>query len=151
MVRSAVLGFVVAALALADGFTFNIGNPVASGDYRSKTALFVLRTEGCADPAKSQINGTAEGLIKGMRQSVPLNLVKLSQPGVYGVSRTWAADGAWVVSLSGTCDHASAGAIIPIGPGGFIRDSSKFLAHSPTKSEIDASLKALDRMQGEKQ
>jgi len=151
MVRSAVIGFFIAALALADGFTFNIGNPVASGDYRSKTALFVFRTEGCADPAKAQISGTAEGLIKGMRRSVPLNLAKLSQPGVYGVNKSWTADGAWVVSLSGTCDHASAGAIIPIGPGGFIRDSSKLLPHSPTNAEIEASLKALAHTQGEKQ
>jgi hypothetical protein len=151
MVRSAVIGFVIAALAFADGFTFSIGNPVASGDYRSKTALFVFRTEGCADPAKSQISGTAEGLIKGMRQSVTLNLTKLSQPGVYGVNKSWAADGAWVVSLSGTCGNAKAGAIIPIGPGGFIRDSSRFLPHSPTNAEIEASLKALTRTQGEKQ
>ncbi len=151
MVRSAVSGFVVAALALADGFTFSIGSPVASQDYRSKTALFVLRTEGCADPAKAQINGIAEGLIKGMRQSVPLNLAKLSQPGVYGVSKTWNAEGVWVVRLSGTCGNANAGAIIPIGPGGFIRDSSRFLPHSPTNAEIEASLKALTRTQGEKQ
>ena len=151
MVRPVVIGFVVAALSLADGFTFNIGNPVASGDYRSKTALFVFRTEGCADPAKAQINGTAEGLIKGVRQSLQLNLAKLSRPGVYGVSKSWAADGTWVVSLSGTCGNAVTGASIPIGPGGFIRDSSKFLPHSPTKSEIEASLKALAHTQGEKQ
>jgi hypothetical protein len=151
MVRSAIVGFFIAALAFADGFTFNIGNPVASGDYRSKTALFVFRTEGCADPAKSQISGTAEGLIKGVRQSVPLNLAKLSQPGVYGVNKSWTADGAWVVSLSGTCGNAVAGAIIPIGPGGFIRDSSRFLPHSPTNAEIEASLKALTRTQGERQ
>jgi hypothetical protein len=54
------------------------------------------------------------------------------------------------VSLSGTCGNANAGAIIPIGPAGFIRDSSKFLPHSPTKSEIETSLKTLARTQGEK-
>jgi hypothetical protein len=93
----------------------------------------------------------AEGLIHGERRSAVLNLTKLSAPGVYSVSRTWTADGAWVVSLSGTCDHATAGAIVPIGPGGFIRESSKFLPHSPTNAEIEASLKALARTQGEKQ
>ena len=40
---------------------------------------------------------------------------------------------------------------IPIGPGGFIRDSSRFLPHSPTNAEIEGSLKALTRTQGERQ
>lgn len=133
----------LAALAIADGFTFNIASPVASQDYLSKTAAFVFRTEGCADPAKSQISGTAEGMVKGSRRSVPLKVSTMSKPGVYAVYQTWPAEGEWVVNLKGTCAEATAGAVIPLGPRGFIRESSKFFPRPATDTEIEKSLKAL--------
>jgi hypothetical protein len=48
-----------------------------------------------------------------------------------------------VVALKGTCADANAGAIVPIGPHGFIRESSKFFPRPATNPEIEASLKAL--------
>ena len=131
------------AVALAEGFTFTIGSPVASQDFRSKVAAFVFRTEGCADPAKSQISGTAEGLVKGARQSVALKVAAMSKPGVYAVYQTWPAEGQWVVNLKGTCSDTYAGAIVPIGPKGFIRESSKFFAHFATDAEIETSLRTV--------
>src|ERR1700678_929115 len=126
------------------GFSFTIGNPVASQDFHFKTAAFVFRTESCADPAKAQISATAEGIVRGARQSVVLKIRAAStKPGVYAVNQSWPAEGDWVVSLRGTCGSASAGAIVPMGPKGFIRESSKFFARPATDAEIDASLKAL--------
>ena len=130
-------------LALAAGFAFNIGNPVASGDFRTKSAAFVFRTEGCADPSKPQISGTAEGLVNGVRRSVALRLMESSRPGVYAVIQNWPGEGEWVVALKGKCADANAGAIVPIGPNGFIRESSKFLSRPATSAEIETSLKAL--------
>jgi hypothetical protein len=135
----------VAALAFAQTFTFTIGSPVASLDGRSKLAAFVFRTEGCADPAKAQVDGTAEGLVEGARKSVALKLTAMSTPGVYAVYPTWPADGDWVVSLHGTCAGGSAGALIPIGPGGFIRAASKFFPRPATSPELDAALQALSQ------
>jgi hypothetical protein len=131
------------SLALAAGFTFSIGSPVASQDFRSKSAAFVFRTEGCADPAKPQISGTAEGLVNGVRRSMALKLVETSRPGVYAVNQIWPAEGEWVVALKGTCADAITGAIVPIGPNGFVRESSKFLPRPPTGAEIETSLRAL--------
>ena len=116
---------------------------MASQDFQFKTAAFVFRTEGCADPAKAQISATAEGIVKGARQSVALKVMPASKPGVYAVDQNWPAEGDWVVSLRGTCGGESAGAIVPIGPKGFIRESSKFFPRPATDAEIDASLKAL--------
>jgi hypothetical protein len=127
-------------------FTFTIGNPVASQDFHFKTAAFVFRTESCADPAKAQISATAEGMVKGSRQSVALKVMPAStKPGVYAVNQSWPAEGDWVVSLRGTCGSESAGAVVPMGPKGFIRESLKFFARPATGAEIDASLKALGR------
>jgi hypothetical protein len=139
----------IAAFALASAwahpgtFAFTIGNPVASQDFHSKSAAFVFRTEACADPAKAQISATAEGIVKGARQSVALKVVPASKPGVYAVNQSWPTEGDWVVSLRGTCGSESAGAIVPMGPKGFIRESLQFFARPATDAEIDASLKAL--------
>jgi hypothetical protein len=132
-----------ALMAIAAGFSFNIGSPVASQDFVSKSAAFVFRTEGCADPAKPQISGTAEGLVNGMRRSVALILVKTSKPGVYAVNQNWPREGGWVVALKGTCGGANAGAIVPIGPNGFVRESAEFFPRAATNAEIEASLKVL--------
>jgi len=136
---------VMAALAFAEGFTFTIGPAVAAGDFQVKGASFVFRTEGCADPIKAQLNASAEGLVKGSRQSVALKVMPTSKPGVYAIYRGWPADGAWVVNLKGECAHAGAGAgaIVPMGPKGFIRESAKFYPRPATDAEIETSLKAL--------
>ncbi|HTA67731.1 MAG TPA: hypothetical protein VK776_05615 [Bryobacteraceae bacterium] len=142
MLRFGIAICAVAALAHPQGFTFSIGSPVASQDVRAKSAAFVFRAEGCADAAKAQIGGTAEGVVKGARRSVPLNVMEMSKPGVYAVYRNWPAEGDWVVNLKGTCANETAGAIIPVGPKGFIRESSKFFPRPATDAEIEASLKA---------
>jgi hypothetical protein len=142
MLRLGIAACAVGAFAFAEGFTFTIGSPVASQDFQMKSAAFVFRTEGCAEPAKSQIAGTAEGLVKGARRSVALKVVAASKPGVYAVYQNWPAEGEWVVNLKGTCANASAGALVPVGPKGFIRESSKFFPRPATEAEIDTSLKA---------
>jgi len=143
MIRFSVAACAAAALALAETFTFTIGSPVASQDFRAKRAAFVFRTNGCADPAKAHVSGTAEGLVKRARQSVALQIGAMSKPGVYAVYQNWSAEGEWVVNLRGTCDGASAGAIIPVGPRGFGRESAKFFPRPANEAEIESSLKAL--------
>lgn len=133
----------LAAWAHPGTFSFTIGNPVASQDFHFKTAAFVFRTESCADPAKAQISATAEGIVKGVRQSVALKVMAASKPDVYAVNQSWPAEGDWVVNLKGTCAGGSAGAIVPMGPKGFVREASKYFARPATDAEIDASLKAL--------
>jgi len=86
MLRIGIAVYVLAACALAQEFKFTIGSPVASQDFQMKTAAFVFRTEGCAEPAKSQIGATAEGVVKGARRSVVLKVMAAaSKPGVYAV------------------------------------------------------------------
>jgi len=143
MFRFSLLACAVAALAYPPGFTFNIGSPVAAQDFASKTAAFVFRTEGCAEPAKAQISATAEGLVKGERRSIVLKIAAMSKPGVYAVFQGWPPEGAWVVTLRGACAGENAGAIVPIGPKGFIRESAKFFPRAATDQEIETSLKAL--------
>lgn len=152
MLRLGMILLIVASFAPADEFRFTIGSSVASQDFRLKAAAFAFRTEGCADPAKSQITGTAEGIVKGARKSLALQIVAAPKPGVYAVLQGWPAEGDWVVNLKGACAEEKAGALIPMGPKGFIRESSKFFPRAATDAEIEKSLKTLtqEKTQGEK-
>lgn len=157
----------LAASGFAADFTLAIGSPSAASIPGSenppgtpgtpaqvrkvKNAQFAVRTENCADPANALIAATAEGLVNGQRQSVALRLIPGSGPGVYLVPAVQEAQGVWpnggkgvwVVRLIGNCAGAKAGALVPIGPGGFIRESSKFFPRLATQAEIEASLKSL--------
>jgi hypothetical protein len=148
MVRFFLLSALIST-ASAAGFSLTIGPPVAAVGakvVKTKTAvIFAVRLEECADPAKAQIAGTAEGLVDGARSSLPVMLFPTDSPGVYLVSRTWPAGGVWAVSLSAACGSAKAGAIVPIGPQGFIRESTKQLVHSPTLAEVVAVLESLNK------
>jgi hypothetical protein len=143
MLRFSFLACAAVLAASPGGFTFVIGSPVAAQEFAAKTAAFAFRTDGCTDPAKAQISATAEGLVGSDRRSVALKIAAMSKPGVYVVYQSWPAGGAWVVNLKGTCSGEHAGAVVPIGPRGFIRESAKFFPRAATNEEIDAALKAL--------
>lgn len=143
--------------AMGGDFMLAIGSPVAASlpatpnapgaaplraTKVAKDALMAVRTEGCADPAKAQITATAEGVVNGARQTMALTLMPVAAPGVFVILREWQDPGAWVVSLTGVCAGAKAGALVPIGPTGFLRESSKFFPRFATKAELDAMLKS---------
>jgi hypothetical protein len=139
--QAALLAALVCGLAWAQAFTFEIASPVAAQDYRFKTAAFVFRVSGCPESRKIEVSATAEGSAGGTRRSTLLRVME-SRPGVYGIERQWDA-GRWVVVLKGSCGSDQAGAIVPIGPRGFVREASKTFSHPPTADEIEAALKAI--------
>jgi hypothetical protein len=145
MFRAGLLIFLAAVFAGAADFTIEIGPPVASREYVSKTADFVFRTEGCFDPAKVQVSAAAEGRINGERRSVALMPRALTTPGVYAVFHTWGPDGNWVIRLKATCGDTTAGALVPMNAHGFIRESAKFFPRAATDAETDTALKSLAR------
>jgi hypothetical protein len=104
--------------------------------------VVAVRSLSCA-PNAVTVSGTAEGIVNGTRQSIPLKLVALETPGVYTVPRVW-EQGRWVLRLSGTCadrKNEVAAALVPLGPGGFIRDAVKALTRAATAADIDAALR----------
>jgi hypothetical protein len=145
------IGLLVALTALlaapqgfAQDFALQVGPPVAGRAQSAKSSLLVVRPGGCSDPASARITASAEGLVDGVRRSVPLKLTTLATPGVHAVPKDWPNGGFWVVNLVGTCAGKTAGAIVSVGSSStYHRDSVKLLAHRPTSAEIEASLKAL--------
>ena len=137
----------VASSAWGKDFSLTIGNPVAvalpDGVVKKKNAGMAFRVENCADVANAQVTATAEGIVNGARRSVPLRLVAATTPGAFAVPHDWPLEGAWVVHLTGHCGASTASAIVPFGPNGFLRESSKFFPRAATAAEVEAFLKTL--------
>ena len=140
------------AVAMAGGETFRleVGPPVAAGaQYRTKGALFAARPRGCNDPSAVQMTASAEGLVAGKRQSIPLKLVDLAE-GARVVTSQWTTDGTWVVVLNAVCGNprSTAATIVRVpGFGTFSREGMQSLDHTATPKEIDAALTSFARAQ----
>jgi hypothetical protein len=146
MVKIACIALALTSFAWGADFSLTIGNPVAvtlPDGVVKKDIGMAVRTENCADPAKAQITGTAEGLVNGARRSVPVRLVPAATAGSFAVSRDWPQGGSWVVNLTGHCGNATASAVVPMGPNGFLRDSSKFFPRAATAAEVESILTTL--------
>jgi hypothetical protein len=137
-----------AQTAAGSFFRLEVGPPVAAGtDFKAKKAVLVVRPRLCADEAGVRISGTAEGIVNGTRQSVPLTLVPLPTPGVHAVQRQWPEGGAWVLHLRGRCPglNASVSTLVPLGKTGFVREKTQVLSEAATASQVDAALRDLAR------
>jgi hypothetical protein len=131
-------------VTFAEDFSLDIGSAVAAGNFRAKNALFAVRSKGCAQPGKTELRGTAEGLVDGERRTVQLkHVTAMPTPGVFTVVQEWPPMGVWVVNLIAQCGESTASALVPIGPKGFVRESSKFFARPAAHEEITESLQGL--------
>ncbi len=50
-------------------------------------------------PAAGDLNGSAEGLVAGVRRTVPLRFDATSRPGIFAVRRQWSAEGTWLLRI----------------------------------------------------
>jgi hypothetical protein len=150
MVKLVLACALLPAAACAAGFSLTVGPPVAAGTgtkvTKTKGASFALRLEECDALDTAQVSGTAEGIVGGERRSAALVIAAAGSPGVYVVSEAWdqTAQGVWVVKISATCRKATAGAIVPMGAQGFVREGVKVLPRVATNAEVDSALKALE-------
>jgi hypothetical protein len=146
MVKTTFIALALTIPVWSADFSLAIGNPVAvavPGGLVKKDIGMAVRAENCVDPAKAQITGTAEGVVNGARRSVPLRLAPTAAAGAFAVSHDWPQEGVWVVSLTGHCGGSTASAVVPMGPNGFLRESSRFFPRAATAAEVDAVLKTL--------
>jgi len=148
MVKTAFLLVTAGLCAWGADFSLAIGNPIAvavkaQGNIVKKDVGMAVRGEGCAEPAQIQVVGTAEGMVDGARRSVPLRILPATTAGAFAVPHDWPLQGTWVLSLTGHCGNSTASAIVPMGPNGFLRESSKFFPRAATAAEVELALTTL--------
>jgi hypothetical protein len=138
----AAITFAAVMPLLAGGFYLEVGNPTANSDPKAKDALFVVRATGCHEPEKASFTATAEGKVNGKRESVPLKLVPLSQPGSYAVKREFPADGKWVVTVAGLSVVGQITSIaVPVNEKGFDRASIKFVPGKLVREDVEEMIR----------
>lgn len=84
-------------------------NPYMRG---TRDALCLVRVYHHGDPAYTPITASAEGLVAGARQSVPLTLIDTGVPGVYGVKFQPERQGTWMVVVRVGDDKEYGGATV---------------------------------------
>ena len=104
----------VSSSAIAGGFQLSVETPSPSSD-QTKDAVLIARTYGCHQPADSNISASAEGLVNGKRQSIPLELHSIGS-GAYAIKQQWPSEGTWVLTITGPYNSISV--LVELGPNG---------------------------------
>lgn len=137
-------------------FRIEIGSAVALGVSKyfkkndPKKVVVAVRAVVCDELANVQITGTAEGLVAGKRQSLPITLTAIDPAeAIYAVQQQWPDAGAWVLHLKGSCANpkAEASTLVAVTKGTFIREKSEVLREPATKKQVDDAVAALARSQ----
>jgi hypothetical protein len=134
-------------------FRLEIGSTAALGMDKKfkdgpKKVVVAARAVVCEDLANVKISGTAEGVVNGKRESLPLTLMMIDRAeAVYAVGQQWPQDGTWLLHLKGSCSSpkADASTLVAVTRGTFIRDKSTVLVEPATKKQIDDALASLSR------
>ncbi len=132
------IGFAVAPVALAGGFQLSVEAPAVNSDPELKDAVLVLRTFGCHQPTDATLSGTAEGVVNGRRQSVPLELASTSK-GVVKVRQQWPSEGTWVLAITGEYRGMTNSLMIELGPEGKVRPNTRLVEGSKTGKYVQAT------------
>jgi hypothetical protein len=103
-----VLLLAAAAPSLAGGFYVMLQQPAATSDPRLKDAVLIVHPGGCIQAGTTAVSVTAEGLVNGERRSIAVPVSRVS-PDVYAVKQHWPAEGAWVLVIRGSAQHAGGG------------------------------------------
>jgi hypothetical protein len=134
----------LAAPLFAGSLALEIGNPSANPEAVAKHAVLVARMTACTSPEKTTVTASAEGIVDGVRKSIPLRIVRLSTAGTYAVVREWPAEGSWAVRMVATNpdykDYA-ASVLVPLDNGALQWASVKhYYRHPPVETEVAAVL-----------
>ena len=120
----AILAF--ATQLFAGGFWLQLGNPEASAEARKAGAVITIKAVGCHDPANAEVTAAAVGILDGKRQTIPLKLTRLSEPGMFALSQQWPKEGRWVIELTGRNGPQFTNTLVPAGPAGVDRYHARF-------------------------
>ncbi|MEO8579512.1 MAG: hypothetical protein ABI469_04630 [Gemmatimonadales bacterium] len=136
--------------ALAGPPWIAIEYPANPFDQASRGAFLTVRTYHHGDLLARTVTGTAEGVVNGKRQSMPLDIRPGSKAGMYSVRWERPAVGRWVLVInSGYQGVTDATAVVEISPTGSVANvtvptrnySGGWIGPRPVAaSEIDALL-----------
>jgi hypothetical protein len=79
----------------------SIESPVNPFDRDNSGALLLVHALTREGPSKlADLTATAQGLVNGVRRSIPVRLDTTSRPGVFAVRKHWPSDGTWLLQIT---------------------------------------------------
>ena len=150
---ASTLALLATVAAAGTSFRIEIGSTAALGMDKKfkdspKKLVVAVRAVVCEDLATVRITGTAEGLVNGKRQSLPLALTAVDPANaVYAIAQQWPTEGAWVLHLKGSCSNpkAHASTLVAVSRGTFLRDQSQVLRDPATQKQVEDAVATLAR------
>jgi hypothetical protein len=147
------LTLAVSTLAIAGPPWIAIEYPANPHDPGTRGALLTVRTYHHGDLMSYEVTGTAEGIVDGRRQTMPLDIRRLSQTGMYAVRWQKPAQGTWmlVITSKQNGSHAatalvsidSRGGVAGVSvPSDAIENGRWRVPRKVAAAEVDAMLKA---------
>jgi len=130
----------LAGYLVAGGFWLQVGNPEASAEARKVNAVVTFKVAGCHDPASATVTANAIGVVDGQQRKIPLQLTKLSAPGMYAVSQQWPAEGKWVIQAEARADDLFTNTMVAAGPKGVDHLHAKSEMKAFSKSDVETML-----------
>lgn len=143
---------VASTVAIAGPPWIAIEYPANPHDPGTRGALLTVRTYHHGELISYQLSGTAEGIVNGRRQTMPLDIRRLPQTGMYAVRFQKPAQGSWMLVITSSQNGAfaasalvtldSSGGIASVSvPSGTIENGRWRVPRRVASAEIDAILK----------
>lgn len=126
---------------IGGGFGLDIGKPAANPEAQAIHAVLMVRAMACVEQEKTTVTGTAEGMVNGKRETLPLKMMPLSEQGAFAVRQQWPDKGKWVLIF--VAEHprfGERGAIVQLDAGRVDWARITYLDHAPAKQEVAAVL-----------
>lgn len=144
-ITAVISAALLATPLFAGALRLMVADPQTSPEARAKHAVVMVQTTACRDPEKTVVSATAEGLVAGKRRTLPLQVMRFSPSGAYGVARQWPAEGIWTVRVVATNpeykDYAT-GVVIPVDQDTWSKAGAKEFYRAPTEEDVNLALKA---------
>ena len=124
----------------------SIETPVNPYDPTARGATMLVHATFREGPARlSDVSGSAEGIVDGIRRTIPLRFDSTGQPSVFALRRQWPTEGAWLVRISVrsttaivTLDHAGDVAAVRVPTA--LSNGGDRLPRAVAAKEIDSTL-----------
>lgn len=160
LIVSTALTLTLAAAAFAGPPWISIELPANPHHATTRDATMLVRTYHHSSALNAELTGTAEGIVDGRRVSLPLELRRTNQPGVYAVTTPLPKGGMWIIAVTvNESEHSSATALVTVDPRGRIVDidvpSTKSrdgwtVPRRVQKSDIEAALRSAQIAYGDR-
>lgn len=120
-----------------------VSDPASNPEAMKNHAVLVARTTACHSPGQTTVVATAEGVVNGMRKSIPLKVIMLSSAGTFAVARDWPEEGAWAIKLVATnpeYKNYATSVLVPVRRDSLQLAAAKHYFHAPTDAEVSLAL-----------